>query len=117
MARCIETSSRVGDVRAARGGAGHSAPRQGVAKPTAAEPGRAEPGRAEPAAAEAGRTERSRPRMRPAVVLAWAGYVCGWAMLTSQETPNRSVHMPNSSPQTCFCSGMIVVPAADSFSQ
>ena len=88
-----------------------------MAKPTAAEPGRAEPGRAEPAAAEAGRTERSRPRMRPAVVLAWAGYVCGWAMLTSQETPNRSVHMPNSSPQTCFCSGMIVVPAADSFSQ
>jgi len=24
-------------------------------------------------------------------------------MLTSQDTPNSSVHMPNSSPQTCFC--------------
>ena len=41
----------------------------------------------------------------------------GWPMLTSQGTPNPSTHMPNSSPQTCFCSGIIVLPLADSFSQ
>ena len=40
-----------------------------------------------------------------------------WEMLTSQGTPNWSVIMPNSSPQACFCSGMVTVPPADSFSQ
>ncbi len=45
------------------------------------------------------------------------GYACGWEMLISQGTPNWSTHMPNSSPQTCFCSGMVVVPPADSLSQ
>ena len=46
-----------------------------------------------------------------------SGYACGWEMLTSQGTPNWSTHMPNSSPQDCFCSGMVVVPPADSFAQ
>ena len=46
--------------------------------------------------------------------LAYAG---GWEMLTSQEVPNLSTHMPNSSPQTCFCSGMVVTPPAASCSK
>ena len=45
------------------------------------------------------------------------GYDCGWLMLTSQATPNWSTHMPNSSPHTCFCIGMVTVPPAQSLSQ
>ena len=30
---------------------------------------------------------------------------CGWTMLTIQEMPNWSVHMPNSSPHICFSRG------------
>ena len=41
-------------------------------------------------------------------------YDSGWPMLTSQETPNWSAHMPNSSPQTCLASGIVTVPPADS---
>ena len=46
------------------------------------------------------------------IIYAWGGL-----MFTSQETPNLSTHMPNSSPQTCFCIGMVAVPLADSLSQ
>ena len=45
------------------------------------------------------------------------GYACGCEMLTSQEMPNLSTHMPNSSPQTCFCSGISVTPPAASCSK
>ncbi len=44
-------------------------------------------------------------------------YACGDMMSTSHGTPNWSTHMPNSSPQACLSSGMVVVPLADSFSQ
>lgn len=40
-----------------------------------------------------------------------------WAMLTIQPMPNRSTHMPNSSPHTCFSSGTVTVPPSLSFSQ
>jgi hypothetical protein len=40
-----------------------------------------------------------------------------WVMLTIQGMPNRSVHMPNSSPHICFSRGMVTVPPSDSFSQ
>jgi hypothetical protein len=53
----------------------------------------------------------------PGRAKARTGYSCGWLMFTSQETPNPSTHMPNSSPQACFCIGMVAVPLADSFSQ
>ena len=46
-----------------------------------------------------------------------AGYACGWEILTSQGTPNLSVSIPNSSPQTCFCNGIVTVPPSESFSQ
>jgi hypothetical protein len=46
-----------------------------------------------------------------------AAYACWPAMLTIQPTPNWSVHMPNSSPQTCFSSGMVTVPLPESFCQ
>ena len=42
---------------------------------------------------------------------------CGWLMLTIQATPNRSTHMPNSSPHICFSRGTDTVPPSDSFSQ
>lgn len=45
------------------------------------------------------------------------GYACGWLMLTSQVMPNLSTTMPNSSPQACFCMGIVVLPPVDSFSQ
>lgn len=35
---------------------------------------------------------------------------CGAAMLTSQPMPNRSVHMPKTSPHICFSSGIDTVP-------
>ena len=41
----------------------------------------------------------------------------GPEMLTIQSTPNWSVTMPNSSPHICFSSGMVTVPAPESFSQ
>ena len=41
----------------------------------------------------------------------------GPAMLTSQLTPNLSVHMPKVSPHGAGASGMVTVPPADSFSQ
>jgi hypothetical protein len=41
----------------------------------------------------------------------------GWVMLTIQGMPNRSTHMPNSSPHICFSSGTDTVPPSDSFSQ
>jgi hypothetical protein len=48
----------------------------------------------------------------------WLGrYACGWLMLTSQVMPNSSTTMPNSSPQGCFCIGIVVFPPAASFSQ
>ena len=34
-------------------------------------------------------------------------------MLTSQLTPNRSMHMPNSSPHFCFSSTTATVPPSD----
>jgi thiamine biosynthesis lipoprotein len=40
-----------------------------------------------------------------------------WLMFTNQFTPKRSVHMPNSSPHTCFSSGIPTVPPSHSFSQ
>jgi hypothetical protein len=39
------------------------------------------------------------------------------AMLAIQATPNRSVHMPNESPQGAFSSGTPTVPPAESLSQ
>ena len=42
---------------------------------------------------------------------------CGWVMLTIQGMPNRSTHMPNSSPHICFSRGMVTVPPSDSFDQ
>jgi hypothetical protein len=42
---------------------------------------------------------------------------CGWAMLTIQGMPNRSTHMPNSSPHICFSSGTDTLPPSDSFPQ
>jgi hypothetical protein len=44
-------------------------------------------------------------------------YASGWEMLTSQDTPKPSTHMPNSSPQTCFCSGIVMDPLAASWSK
>jgi len=40
-----------------------------------------------------------------------------WLTLTIHGMPNRSVHMPNSSPHACFSKGMVTVPSADSLSQ
>ena len=53
---------------------------------------------------------------RAVVPAALSGAVesCGWAMLTIQAMPNRSVHMPNSSPHICFSSGIVTVPPSDS---
>jgi hypothetical protein len=45
------------------------------------------------------------------------GQACDWVMLTIQGTPNRSTHMPNSSPHICFSRGMVTVPPSESFSQ
>ena len=42
---------------------------------------------------------------------------CGRPMLTIQGMPNRSTHMPNSSPHICFSKGTDTVPPSDSFSQ
>src|SRR5690348_1498467 len=39
------------------------------------------------------------------------------ATFTIQLTPNRSVHMPNSSPHICLAKGIMTVPLVDSFSQ
>lgn len=36
-------------------------------------------------------------------------------MLTSQVMPNWSTTMPNSSPQGCFCIGIVVFPPAAGF--
>jgi hypothetical protein len=48
----------------------------------------------------------------------WLGrYACGWLTLTSQVMPNWSTTMPNSSPQGCFCIGIVVFPLADSLCQ
>ena len=41
----------------------------------------------------------------------------GWLMLTIQSMPNRSTHMPNSSPHICFSSGIVTVPPSDSFAK
>jgi hypothetical protein len=59
--------------------------------------------------------EQSQQGPRPGLTLVC--YAVGWEMFTSQEVPNPSTHMPNSSPQTCFCMGIVVVPLADSFSK
>ena len=45
------------------------------------------------------------------------GQACGWPMLTIQVMPNRSTHMPNSSPHICFSSGTVTVPPSDSLLQ
>lgn len=42
------------------------------------------------------------------------GQAWGWVMLTIQPMPNRSTHMPNSSPQICFSSGTDTVPLSES---
>jgi len=47
----------------------------------------------------------------------WPAQACVSLMLTIQGMPNRSVHMPNTSPHICFSSGTATVPSADSFSQ
>jgi hypothetical protein len=39
----------------------------------------------------------------------------GWLTLTIHDTPNLSTHMPNSSPQTCVCMGIVMVPPAEAF--
>jgi hypothetical protein len=44
------------------------------------------------------------------------GY-CGWPMLTIHGMPNRSTHMPNSSPHICFSSGTETVPPSESLCQ
>src|SRR5207249_2834937 len=41
----------------------------------------------------------------------------GAAMLTSQRTPNRSVHIPNVSPHAAFSSGISTEPSSDIFSK
>ena len=40
-----------------------------------------------------------------------------WLMLTIQVMPNRSTHIPNSSPHICFSSGTDTVPPSDSLLQ
>ncbi len=59
----------------------------------------------------------SPPLTRAAARAGTGPYACGWPMLTSQVTPNLSVHMPNSSPQSCFRIGIVTVPPSDSLSQ
>lgn len=46
-----------------------------------------------------------------------AAQPCGWVMFIIQGTPNRSVHMPNTSPHICFSRGTDTDASADSFSQ
>ena len=41
----------------------------------------------------------------------------GCVMFTIQGMPNRSMHIPNSSPHICFSSGIITVPLPDKPSQ
>jgi hypothetical protein len=63
---------------------------------------------------DAGRTGQpfwSQPN-REAARQAW-----GWVMFTIQGMPNRSRHMPNSSPHICFSRGIVTVPPSDSFCQ
>jgi hypothetical protein len=38
-------------------------------------------------------------------------------MLTIHWIPNRSTHMPNSSPHICYSMGMVTSPPSDCFSQ
>lgn len=46
------------------------------------------------------------------------GQACCSLMLTSHVMPNRSVHIPNTSPHICFSIGTVTVPPEpDSFSQ
>ena len=47
----------------------------------------------------------------------WRAQPWGWVMFTIHGTPNRSAHMPNSSPHICFSSGTDTVPPADNCSQ
>src|SRR5262245_51799457 len=42
---------------------------------------------------------------------------CPAEMLTNQLVPNLSVHMPKTSPQSAFSSGIVTVPPAESFSK
>jgi hypothetical protein len=44
-------------------------------------------------------------------------YVAACVMLTIQEIPNRSTHMPKTSPHICFSNGIVTEPVAESFSQ
>ncbi len=46
-----------------------------------------------------------------------ARQVWGWLMFTIQGMPNRSMHMPNTSPHICFSKGIVTVPPSDSFCQ
>ena len=45
------------------------------------------------------------------------GQACGCVMLTIQLMPNRSTHMPNSSPHICFSRGTDTLPPSESFAQ
>jgi hypothetical protein len=47
----------------------------------------------------------------------WARQAWGWVMFTIQGMPNRSTHMPNSSPHICLSRGIVTVPPSDSFCQ
>ncbi len=42
---------------------------------------------------------------------------CSAMMLTIHAMPNRSMHMPNTSPHICFSSGTVTLPPSDSFPQ
>ena len=44
-------------------------------------------------------------------------YIRGAPMLIIQRMPNRSVHIPNSSPQACFASGTSICAPSESFCQ
>jgi hypothetical protein len=45
------------------------------------------------------------------------GQARGWVMLTIHGMPNRSMHMPNSSPHISFSKGIVTLPPSDSYSQ
>lgn len=46
-----------------------------------------------------------------------AGQPCDWPMFTIHAMPNRSTHMPNSSPHICVSRGTDTAPLSESFSQ
>ncbi|CAL9355878.1 hypothetical protein SUDANB105_00565 [Streptomyces sp. enrichment culture] len=66
--------------------------------------------------AREGHPREGEPRPAPAASPGQP-FAAGPVMSTIHMTPNRSVHMPNTSPHICFSIGTDTVPSADSFSQ